>query len=465
MTSTTGETVRSYVEDHSKRFFADLIEWLTIPSISADPDKDGDVRRSADWLADALRDTGFPIVELWEIDGGEPDAPTVLVYGHHDVQPIDPIDEWRTPPFTPTVDNGLLHGRGASDDKGQVWFHTLGVRAHLAATGRENPAINLKLLIEGEEESGSPNFGRLIRARADRLGCDVIVNSDTSMWSKDVPTTCTGMRGMVPCEVTFRGPSSDVHSGSFGGTVPNPITELCRVLAQLHDERGRVTIPGFYDKVIGLTPIERDLFARLPFNEQDWLSTARSRSISGEDGYTTLERVWARPTAELNGIRGGHIGEGMKTIIPAEASAKVSFRLVAAQEPAEVREAFRGWLTERVRPGIEVDVRFFGDGVRPCLTPLDHPALKAVTRSLERAFGQEALYTREGGSGPTTELQDVLGAPVLFLATCVPDDGYHGPNEKAEMSLLLKGAEAAAYLWAELADVLRKGATHGVGSR
>jgi acetylornithine deacetylase/succinyl-diaminopimelate desuccinylase-like protein len=462
---TTQEAVRSYIAVNSGKFFAELAEWLAIPSVSSDPDRVLDVERSAEWFAGTLRCTGFPIVEVWPTDGhpavygewpaADPAAPTVLVYGHHDVQPADPVEAWDTPPFLPTIRGHGLYARGASDDKGQVLFHALGVRAHLAAGGRTAPAVSLKLLIEGEEESGSPHFGALVRARAERLACDLVVSSDASMWSGDVPTTCTGMRGMVAAQVTFRGPSSDVHSGSFGGAVRNPVTELCRVLAGLHDERSRVTIPGFYDHVVELTDTERDLFAKLPFEEQEWLSTARSRAAHGEEGFTTLERIWARPTAELNGIWGGHTGAGIKTIIPREAHAKVSFRLVAGQEPPEVQEAFRLWLEELTPPGVEAEVEFFGEGTRASLTPLDHPALRAVTRSLECAFDHEVLYTREGGSGPSAVLSDVLSAPVVFLAVTLPEDNYHGPNEKAEMPLLLKGAEAVAYLWSELGSASR----------
>ncbi|MFI0404364.1 dipeptidase [Actinomadura sp. 3N508] len=457
---TAPEAVRSYIAAGSEVFFAELAEWLAIPSISSDPDHAGDVRRSAEWLAAALRRAGFPIVEIWPTGGHPavyaewpsalPSARTVLVYGHHDVQPVDPVEAWDTPPFTATVDGDRMYARGASDDKGQVLFHAFGVRAHLAATGRTAPAVTLKLLIEGEEEAGSPHFDALVRRHADRLACDLVVNSDSAMWSADVPTTCTGMRGMVAAQVTFRGPAEEVHSGSFGGAIPNPLTELCRVLGALHDRRSRVTIPGFYDRVVELTGTERDLFARLPFDEREWLSAARSRAAHGEEGFTTLERVWARPTAEVNGMWGGHTGPGMKTIIPREAHAKVSFRLVADQEPAEVRESFRQWLREQVPPGIAAEVEFFGEGNKPCLTPLDHPAVEAVTRSLGRAFDRQVLYTREGGSGPSATLAEVLDAAVVFLAVTLPDDNYHGPNEKAEMPLLLKGAEAVAHLWSEL---------------
>jgi acetylornithine deacetylase/succinyl-diaminopimelate desuccinylase-like protein len=468
--------IRQYVEGNAAGFFEDLKDWLRIPSISGDPERVADVRASAEWLAAKLRADGFPVVEVWETAGGaglpsvfaewpsgEPSAPTVVVYGHHDVQPVTPLELWRTGPFEPTERDGKLYARGAADDKGQVLFHTLGLKAHLAATGRSAPAVNLKLLIEGEEESGSPNFPELLRARADRLACDVVVVSDTGMWAKDTPTSCTGMRGLIGAEVEFTGPSGDVHSGSFGGAIPNPITELVRVLAQLHDADRRVTVPGFYDGIVELSDTDRELFGKLPFDEQEWLGNAKSSAAVGEAGYSTLERVWARPTAEINGIQGGHTGPGSKTIVPSRAFAKLSFRLVAGQEPGAVAKSFEAWLGERVPAGISAAVHFEGEGVRPCLTPLEHPALRSVSRALGRAFAadpaepREILYTREGGSGPEADLQDVLGAPVVFLGISLPDDGWHAPNEKVDMDLLLKGAEAAAHLWEDLAATRLEG--------
>jgi acetylornithine deacetylase/succinyl-diaminopimelate desuccinylase-like protein len=460
------DSVRAYVAGHADAWLADLMQWLRIPSLSGDPARVADVRRSAEWLAGALRRTGFPVVEVWETMGhptvfaewpsGDPSAPTAVVYGHHDVQPVDPVALWQNPPFEPEVRGERLCARGAADDKGQVFFHTLGVRAHLAATGRGTPAVNLKLIVEGEEESGSPHFADLLREKRDRLACDVVVVSDTGVWSRETPTTCTAMRGLTDGQVDFYGPGEDIHSGAFGGAVPNPLTELCRVLAQLHDHDRRVTIPGFYDDVIPLTDLERQQFADLPYDEHEWLRNAKSAAAAGEAGYTTLERVWGRPTAELNGLWGGHTGPGTKTIIPAEAHAKVSFRLVAYQEPAKVQEAFRAWIAERTPAGIRSTVTFYGPGVRPCLTPIDHPAVRSLTRAMAKAYDSEIGFTREGGSGPEADLQDVLAAPVVFLGVSLPDDGWHGPNEKAEIPLLLRGAEAAAYLWSDLAETLRR---------
>ncbi|WP_433477489.1 dipeptidase [Spirillospora sp. CA-142024] len=458
--------VVAYIQADRDRFVADLKEWLAIPSISGDPAHTADVHRSAGWLAEYLRGQGFPTVEVWETPGlpavfaewpsEDPDAPTVLVYGHHDVQPVEPLDEWETEPFKPVEKGDRLIGRGTSDDKGQIFFHTLGIRALLAASGRQAPPVTVKLLVEGEEESGSVHFADLLRGRRDRLGCDAVVISDTTMWAADVPSMCTGMRGLAEAEVTLRGPDGDLHSGSFGGAVANPLQAMAALLASLHDADGRVTLPGFYDDVVPLTDEERDLFARLPFDEDEWLRTAgNSRAPHGEKGYTTLERVWARPTAEINGLWGGHTGPGGKTIVPREAHAKISFRLVAGQDPGKVQEQFKAWVAERVPAGVEAEVRVPGGGVRPCFSPIDSPGVKAARRAMERAFGTEVLFTREGGSGPEADIADILEAPLIFVAVGLDGDRIHAPNEKVEIPLLLKGAEAAAYLWEELATALR----------
>lgn len=461
--------VRQFVDEHAAEFFGSLSEWLAIPSISADPARRGDVARSADWLQAFLTGTGFPTVEVWptgepgspglpavfaEWPAADPAAPVVLVYGHHDVQPVEPLEEWESPPFEPVQRDGLLFGRGASDDKGQVLFHALGVRASLASSGATAPPVTLKLLIEGEEESGSPHFADLLRANRERLACDVVVVSDTSMWAADVPSMCVGMRGVVDAEISVRGPERDLHSGSFGGAVPNPLHVMASLLAGLHDADGRVTLPGFYDKVLPLSDAERDLISRLPFDEKAWLAEAgNSGAAAGEAGYGTLERIWTRPTAEVNGMWGGHTGAGGKTIVPARAHAKLSFRLVADQEPADVIAGLRQYVAECTPPGIEATVTSDGQGVRPCFAPMDSPAVRAGVRAMERAFGREILFTREGGSGPEADLADILAAPLVFLAVGLDADRIHAPNERVDMALLLKGAEAAAYLWDELAVV------------
>ena len=459
--------VRQYIEEHATRFFASLSEWLAIPSISADPAHRDDVGRSAEWLKTYLEGTGFPSVEVWptgesgspglpavfaEWPAVDPAAPVVLVYGHHDVQPVEPLDEWESPPFEPVQRDGLLLARGASDDKGQVLFHALGLQAGLAASGATAPPVTLKLLIEGEEESGSPHFAELLRARRDRLACDVVVVSDTTMWAADVPSMCIGMRGVVEAEINLRGPDRDLHSGSFGGAVPNPLQVMADLLSGLHDSEGRVTVPGFYEKVRPLSAAERELIAKLPFDEKEWLAEAgNSGAATGEAGYGTLERVWARPTAEINGMWGGHTGPGGKTIVPAQAHAKLSFRLVASQEPAEVIAGLRQYVADQAPPGIEASVVWAGHGVRPCFSPVDSPAVRAGLRAMQRAFGTEVLFTREGGSGPEADLAEILDAPLVFVAVGLDADRIHAPNERVDMALLLKGAEASAYLWDELA--------------
>jgi acetylornithine deacetylase/succinyl-diaminopimelate desuccinylase-like protein len=465
MSDTPDSAVRTYIEQHRAAFLDDLADWLRIPSVSAQPDHAADVRRSADWLAAKLKETGFPVTEVWPTPGapavfaewpsGDPDAPTVLVYGHHDVQPAAREDGWHTDPFEPQIVDGRMYGRGAADDKGQVFFHTLGVRAHLAVTGRTAPAVNLKLLIEGEEESGSPNFRALVEANSARLAADTVMVSDTGMWSETTPTVCTGMRGLADCGIELYGPDQDIHSGSFGGAVPNPATVAARLVAALHDADEHVTIPGFYDGIAPLTDAERELFAELPFDEGSWLNTAKSHATLGEAGYSTLERIWARPTAELNGIGGGYQGPGGKTIIPSSAHLKLTFRLVAGQDPEKIEQAVGDWVAAQVPAGIRHEITF-GASTRPCLTPLDHPALQSVVRAMSRAFdGRKIRFTREGGSGPAADLQDVLAAPVLFLGISVPSDGWHAPNEKVELDLLIKGVETTAHLWGDLAAALR----------
>lgn len=455
---------REYVEANRELLHADLDAWLRIPSISADPARAGDVRRSAEWLAGAFRRDGFPTVQVWETPGApavfaewpaaEPGAPVALVYGHHDVQPVDPLELWQTPPFEPTVRGEELFARGAADDKGQLLFHLLGLRAHLAATGRDTPAVTLRFLIEGEEESGSPHFADLLRARRGRLAPDVVVVTDTGVFARDVPTTTVGMRGVISCQVDFHGPDVDLHSGSFGGAVANPLTALGRLIGALHDAEGRVAIPGFYADVRPVEDAERSSYASLPFDEQAWLAgPARSRAAAGEVGYTTLERIWARPTAEVNGMWGGYTGPGGKTIVPTDAHAKLSFRLVPDQRGAALRPAIERFVAEHTPPGITATVHFEGDGVAPCNTPLDAPELQALVRSLERSFGTEVGYSREGGSGPEADLAEVLAAPVVFLGVGLPDDAIHAPNERVVLPMLERGAEAAAYLWSELASL------------
>ena len=353
--------------------------------------------------------------------------------------------------------DGVLHGRGASDDKGNILMHLLGVTAHLAATGRTAPAVDLTLLVEGEEESGSPHITELLTAHRASLDADLVVVSDTGMFDADTPSVCVGMRGMVSGELQVHGPDIDLHSGSFGGAVLNPITELARLLAAMHDENRHVAIPGFYDGVLEPTAAERAATAALPFDESAWLAgPAASRAAYGEAGWSTLERIGSRPTAEINGIWGGYTGPGGKTIVPTDATAKVTFRLVGHQDPAAVQAAIESFFDGLAAPGAKVRMTWEGAGVRPLYVDPTHPATVATAAALSRAFDDRTvLFTREGGSGPEAELSESLSAPLVFIGVMTDTDQIHAPNENTRVDLLLRGAEAIAYLWSELAAMPR----------
>lgn len=455
---------RDAVEALREPFVARLLDWIRIPGIGVDPAHHGDVRRSAGWLADRLREDGWPQVEVWD-DGpalpavfacwpsDDPRAPTVLVYGHHDVQPVDPLERWHHPPFEPVTSGDEVLGRGASDDKGQVAMHLLAVRAHLAATGRETPAVTLKLFVEGEEESGSPHLRKLLEDHGDALACDLVVFTDTSLHDRDAPTVNTGQRGVLGGEIVFRGGADDVHSGRAGGAVPNPATALAKLVAALHDDEGRIRLDGFYDDVREPTDREREDYASLPFDERVWLATSGggAQATSGEPGYSTLERVWVRPTAEVNGLHSGYTGPGLKTIVPASATAKISFRLVPDQRPEKVEDQLRAFVARHTPDGIRAEVSFRGTGVPPYAISPDHPANATVREAMELAFGQPVRFARAGGSGPAAVLQALLGVPLVYLGATLPDDRVHAPNERVVVPLLLKGAEAAAHLWRMLA--------------
>lgn len=446
-----------YVAAERGRIQSTLFDWLRIPSISAHPERAADVRASAEFTAGLLRAAGLEHVEVLETAGAPsvygdwlhagPDAPTVVVYGHHDVQPVDPLDQWGSPPFEPVIVDGECRARGSIDDKGQVLFEIEAARGLLGRNG--SLPVNLKFLVEGEEEVGSPHFEQLLAAERERLRCDAVVVSDTTMWSADVPSVCMGMRGLVAFDVTVRSGTIDLHSGVFGGSVPNPAHLVARLVAALHDDQGRVAVPGFYDDVRPLSEAERASLALLPFDDEAWMAKAGVRRLEGEQGCSTLERVWTRPTCDVVGIAAGYSGAGIKTIVPAEANVKVTFRLVADQDPAKVAIAFRAWLAKQVPSGIDVDVRPEG-AVAPALTPADHPAVGALSRAVERVWGTAPLFTREGGSGPEEALGRVLDAPVLFLGVGFPDDRFHAPNERMVMDQFWKGLLAAGELWQEM---------------
>lgn len=448
-----------WLDSERDRILATLAEWVRIPSISAQPDHGPDVRRSAEFTATLLADAGLEHVEVLEPPGGGlpavyadhlhagPAAPTVLVYGHHDVQPVDPLEEWTSPPFEPAVEHGAIRGRGAVDDKGQVLFQVEAARGLLALTG--SLPVNLKVLVEGEEEVGSPNFEALLVAESDRLASDVVVVSDTDMWAPDVPSVCVGMRGLVAFRVEVTSGSVDLHSGLFGGAVPNPAHIVARLVADLHDGDGRVSLPGFYDDVRPLSESEMASLAAIPVDEEAWRQAAGVGRLEGEAGRSLLERIWTRPTCDVTGISVGYAGEGVKTVVPARGRFTATFRLVPDQRPDTVIAAFDSWVRSRVPEGVAVEVTPVG-GVAPALTPVDHPAMGALCRAVERVWGKAPLYTRIGGSGPEEALGRVLGAPVLYLGVALPGDRFHAPDERMVVDQLWKGVLAAGELLAEL---------------
>ena len=449
-----------YVAAERDRIVATLLEWLRIPSISAHPDHAGDVRCSAAFCADLLKDAGLEHVGLLETAGGPavygdwlhagPDAPTVVVYGHHDVQPVDPIDAWTSPPFSPVIVDDECRARGAVDDKGQTLYQIEAARGLLRTEGRL--PVNLKLLVEGEEEVGSPHFEKLLVEEAERLDCDVVVVSDTGMVGPETLSICVGMRGLVTFGLRLQTATTDLHSGTWGGTVPNAALVAAEVAAALHDDDGSVAIPGFYDRVRAPSKTELESLAAVPFDEASFKAQAGVRFLTGEAGYSPLERTGIRPTAEVVGITAGYGGPGIKTIVPAAAEVKVALRLVPDQRPGEVADAFRRWLDARVPDGVDLTVSA-GGAVSPALTPVDHPAVAALSRAIERVWGAAPLFTREGGSGPEEALGRILGAPVLFLGISLPDDRYHAPNERMVMSQFWKGLLAAGELLAELGQL------------
>ena len=453
----------AYCAANHDRFTAELIEFLRIPSISADPAHAADVRRNAEHLLTAVGDAGFTHAEIVETPGNpsvyaerivDPSLPTALIYGHHDVQPVDPLDQWVSPPFDPSLRGGDLFARGAADDKGQVWMHLKAVEAHVRTRG-ELP-LNLKFIVEGEEESGSIHFEELVTQHLDRLRADLLVVSDTAMLGRDRPSLTTGLRGLAAIEITVQGPRTDLHSGRFGGAVANPITALAEILAGLHDPAThRVTVPHFYDDVRELTAEERASFAAVPLDDGEFLAMAEGAPAAvGEAGFTTLERLGARPTLEFNGIWGGYSGPGSKTIIPAVAAAKITCRLVADQDPARIAEAVAHAVTSAAPPGVSVQVDNSAGG-RPVVTPFDHPAVQATARAIANVFGTAPLFLREGGSIPPVEIfSRLLGMPAVLAGFGLPDDRIHAPNEKLSLDMYARGIRTLAHAWDEIAAAL-----------
>lgn len=447
-----------FAREHRTRFYDELREFLRIPSVSAKREHDGDVRRAAHWVRDRLAEAGLdaevkdtpghPVV-LGEWRGAGPEAPTVLVYGHYDVQPPEPLELWESPPFEPDLRDGRIYARGAADDKGQLFVHIKALEAHLAARGRL--PVNVVVLAEGEEEVGSPNLAPFVRDRRERLRADVVVISDSAMFAPGTPSLLFSLRGLAYFEIHASGPSSDLHSGAYGGAAPNPANALARVLAGLHDESGRIAVRGFYDDVAEPPPEVLEGMRRLPFDADEYAREAGTPPVGGEADRSPLERLWTRPCCDVNGLLSGYTGEGAKTVLPARAMAKVSFRLVPDQTPQRVRRLLEAHLAEAAPPGIELRLVELHGG-RPWRASLGGPAFEAASRALERSFGARPVVAGEGGSIPiVVELEDILGAEALLLGFALPGANMHAPNEWFATDCFEKGIDTVIRLYDELA--------------
>ena len=453
------EQLQRYLADAKERQLNELIDWLRVPSISTKPEHSADVRQAAQWLTDHLTQIGLENVELIETDGhplvyadwlhAGTDQPTMLVYGHYDVQPVDPLDLWETPPFEPTVRGDDLFARGAADDKGQTLIHIKAIEALLATVGKL--PVNVKLLIEGEEESGGEAIAAYVPANTDKLAADVAVISDTGMLSPQQPVITYGLRGGWKCEITVTGSTSDLHSGMYGGVVHNANQALCEILAALHDKDGRVTVPGFYDNVAELSAEERAALAKVPYSDAEVIADTGVPQTWGEPDYIVAERIGARPTLEICGMWGGFITEGFKTVIPSQAHAKISCRLVPNQDPQRIRRLVTAHIHAIAPPTVTVKVHLDEGGSPAFVAPIDSAEIQAASRAYETAFGVAPVFKREGGSIPVVNsLSTDLGLPVILMGFGLPDDNLHAPNEKFHLPNFYRGIKTSIAFMNEL---------------
>jgi acetylornithine deacetylase/succinyl-diaminopimelate desuccinylase-like protein len=451
-----------FARQNQTRFVEELKALLRIPSVSTAPEHAADTRRAAEFVAAELRRIGMANVHLIETaspshPGGHPlvyaeklgvltpagtPAPTVLLYGHYDVQPPDPLDEWLTPPFEPTERDGNLYARGAVDDKGQMWTHVKALESLLATTSGKLP-VNIRVLIEGEEEVGGEGIAAFVRAHPEQLTANVALVSDTEMFAPDLPTLCVGCRGMIYTEIEARGARTDLHSGIYGGAAPNPFVALAGIIAKLKDESGHIAIPGFYSSVVAPSAEELATWRALPFDEEHFRQTeVGSTALTGEPDFSVLQRLWARPTLDVHGMPGGFTGAGAKTVIPARAVAKVSMRLVPDQDPAEVFALYKSFVESLCPPGIQLEVRLIHSG-DPIVVPTDNPYVRAATSALHTVFAKDTVFIRSGGSIPIVgDFVRVLKVPTLLMGFGLPDDNLHAPNEKFHLANFHRGIES-----------------------
>ncbi len=448
-----------YLRENREKRLTELMEFLRFPSISGRSEHTTDVLACAEWLNAHLKKIGFntsirptgghPVVYAENILS--PDKLTVLYYGHYDFQPVEPLDLWKTKPFEPTIKGEYLIARGATDDKGQLFTHVKALEAY-AATATELP-VNVKLLYEGEEESGAENLAKFVKQNKELLKADIIVVSDSSQFGKNKPAVTFGLRGVVSLEVKITGPSHDLHSGGFGGAVPNPVNVLARIISKLHDVDGHVLIDGFYDDIPPLSDWEREQFAKLPFNKDEYVKSVGSRGLFGEKGYSVYEQVWSRPTCDVNGITGGYQGEGGKTIIPSWASAKITLRLVPDQNPDDILAKVEKYIRKVCPDYVDCEIDIHG-GAGAVEVPTDGPWLDAAGRAIKKGFGVEPVFMKEGGSIPIVgTFKEVLGIDTLLLGWGQQDDGAHSPNERFSINDFERGCFASLALIDELSRV------------
>lgn len=449
----------AYARENRSRFLEDLKTFLRIPSVSTLAEHTHDMRRAADWLADQLRSFGFEAVDVLPTEGhpvvaGEwhgagPGAPAVLFYGHYDVQPVDPIELWRSHPFDPQIREENLYARGASDMKGQIVAHLKAIESLIRTTGLP---LNIKVLIEGEEEIGSPHLEFFLRQHQDRFACDLCLNGDSGILAPDLPALTYGLRGLIYLEIRVKGPATDLHSGNFGGAVENPANVLCQVIAGMKDARGRIALPGFYDPVLPLTPEERKDLASLPMTDAWWLQKTGAPQLAGEPGFTATERATVRPTLDVNGLLSGFTGEGSKTVLPSTAVAKISMRLVPNQTPDQVRTSVMTYLEAKMPRTVSWEVVEHAS-CHPAIIDRKSKAVRAAARALEAVWGKPPLFARMGGSVPVVGMiQQLLGVPTLMLGYGLPDDNLHAPNEKQHLPTFHRGIEATIRFLTEYAQ-------------
>ena len=451
----------NYAHDNAEAFRQQLRDWLRIPSISTLPENAGAVCEAAEWLADNMRRSGLENVEIMPTDGhpvvygdwlhAGNDQPTVIVYGHYDVQPAIKADGWQSEPFAPEERDGKIYARGASDDKGQIFAHVKAVESLLESEGRL--PINIKFFVEGEEEIGSPNLPKFVHNHRDLLAADVCVISDTAIVSADQPSVIYSLRGLVGMEIEVQGPAHDLHSGVFGGSVHNPIQALTEILAALHDDNGTITVPGFYDAVVPLSDEERTELKKTTWEKAKWQEMTGAPQPWGEADFTLSERVNARPTLEINGIVGGFTGAGLKTVLPAKAMAKVSCRLVANQDPHHIFQLVHDYIMALAPPTVNISIRRVGGNSYPALIDISEPAMQAAATAYEKVWGRTPVYLREGGSLPiVADVQRELNAPVILMGFGLHTDNAHGPNEHFWIDLFRKGIDTIIHYYNEIAQ-------------